>query len=804
MNDTFEQEWKLYREGGARRPFEADRPESAADPAAPFDAPPRRGELRIFADMRRPFVALLAEDRGAAGWLVVPVSPFTVPASPRERLAGERVFQLWNACVASRRFVERSWRVDALAEVDVADLAAAAAKASPGRVSDGESAVAQYEREFLVAGGNFVPLVRPRAAAPRRRWFASPALRAAAGLVICCGIAVYLATKDRPADTGAPIWTKEKVKTAEAPEFKPESIETLTQAFGGPVKQADFDACEDFDEEACEEEEEDFACAAPAVLAPPPAEAIREIAAMEERRRALPAGVVYNEPAGERYRRKRREPWDGKIDPGAVAVGDIAVVGAAVHAVPEAERYAEFRENEFLDPKSTPLSTFSLDVDTSSYTMMRRSVADQKRLPPRISVRIEEFVNYFHYDYPDPSGDAPVAATCETAPCPWNPGHELARVALQARRLDRDKVPPCNLTFLVDVSGSMGWNGGIEMVKKGLSMLVGELRDEDRVAIVTYASGTSVRLPATSGSDKARILGVIDSLMAGGSTAGSAGIQLAYDEAKKNFDAKRNNRVILVTDGDFNVGISSPKELEDFIAEKRESGVFLTVLGVGSGNYQDATMKKLANAGNGNYAYIDSVLEAKKVFLTEFGGTLQTVAKDVKLQVEFNPARVAGYRLLGYENRKLADKDFNDDKKDAGEIGAGHSMTAFYEIVPAGSDEEPVASVDPLKYQKTEAVESKDLFTVKLRWKAPDADTSVLAETVCPAPDPATRGEPSEDFRFASAVAEFALLLENSKFQGEASYEGVLERARAAKGADAEGWRAEFIRLVEAAALYAK
>ncbi len=491
-------------------------------------------------------------------------------------------------------------------------------------------------------------------------------------------------------------------------------------------------------------------------------------------------------------------------DLGAGAVGDIAVVGAAVHAVPEAERYAEFRENEFLDPKSTPLSTFSLDVDTSSYTMMRRSVADQKRLPPRTSVRIEEFVNYFHYDYPDPAEGAPVAATCEIAPCPWNPKHELARVALQARRLDRGNIPPCNLTFLVDVSGSMGWNGGIEMVKKGLSMLVGELRDEDRVAIVTYANGTSVRLPATSGSDKARILGVIDSLMAGGGTAGSAGIQLAYDEAKKNYDAKRNNRVILVTDGDFNVGISSPKELEDFIATKRGSGVFLTVLGVGQGNYQDATMKKLANAGNGNYAYIDSVLEAKKVFLTEFGGTLQTVAKDVKLQVEFNPARVAGYRLLGYENRKLADKDFNDDKKDAGEIGAGHSMTAFYEIVPAGSDEEPVASVDPLKYQKTEAVESKDLFTVKLRWKAPDADTSVLAETVCPAPDPERRGEPSEDFRFASAVAEYALLLEDSKFKGEASYAAVLERARAAKGADAEGWRAEFIRLVEAAALYAK
>ena len=356
--------------------------------------------------------------------------------------------------------------------------------------------------------------------------------------------------------------------------------------------------------------------------------------------------------------------------------------------------------------------------------------------------------------------------------------------------------------FLVDVSGSMSWHGGIEMAKKGLSMLVGELRDEDRVAIVTYANGTDVRLPSTPGSDKARILAVIDSLMAGGGTAGGAGIRLAYEEAKKNFDKTRNNRVVLVTDGDFNIGISSPKELEDFIAEKRASGVFLTVVGVGEGNYHDAAMKKLANAGNGNYAYVDSLLEAKKVFLTEFGGTLQTVAKDVKLQVEFNPAQVAAYRLLGYENRKLADKDFNDDRKDAGEIGSGHSMTAFYEIVPAGSGEEAVASVDPLKYQKTEGVESGDLFTVKLRWKAPDGDTSELAET--PFAAAAATDSPSEDFRFASAVAEYALLLEDSKFKGDASFADVLERARAAKGADEEGWRAEFIRLVEAAALHAR
>ena len=844
MNDTFEQEWKLYREGGARRPFEADRPGAAADPATPFDAPPRRGELRIFADMRRPFVALLAEDRGAAGWLVVPVSPFTVPASPRERLAGERVFQLWNACVASRRFVERSWRVDALAEADVADLAAAAAKASPGRVSDGEGAVAQYEREFLVAGGSFAPIVRPRdAAAPRRRWFASPALRAAAGLAVCCGIAVYVANmgaKDRRATASS----GSAVLVGDAP--APAADAAVERALAP-------EPIEEYAEEECEEEDWSDQDGLPvtfvaeaAAPAPEDAKAISEISQLETVRRAPPAPAAPAAPVVAQYSEmssiaprpaaatsvanvkspivmaryspgvrgrmmgagERRE-WDGQKDSGVAAVVGLDISGGALYdvsaagmAVPAAERYAEFSENEFLDPKATPLSTFSLDVDTTSYALMRREIAEGKRLPPRTSVRLEEFVNYFRYDYPQPADGRPLAVSCEAAPCPWNPAHKLARVALQARKLDKGTIPPCNLVFLVDVSGSMSWHGGIDMAKKGLSMLVGELRDEDRVAIVTYANGTSVRLPSTPGSDKARILAVIDSLMAGGGTAGGAGIQLAYEEAKKNFDKTRNNRVVLVTDGDFNIGISSPKELEDFIAEKRASGVFLTVVGVGAGNYQDATMKKLASAGNGNYAYVDSLLEAKKVFLTEFGGTLQTVAKDVKLQVEFNPAQVAAYRLLGYENRKLADKDFNDDKKDAGEIGSGHSMTAFYEIVPAGSGEEAVASVDPLKYQKTEGVESGDLFTVKLRWKAPDGDASELAET--PFAAAAATETPSEDFRFASAVAEYALLLEDSKFKGDASFADVLERARAAKGADDEGWRAEFIRLVEAAALYAK
>ena len=802
MSTTFEQEWKLYREGGARRPFEADR--RPAEGGA-FDAPVRAGEIRLFADMKRPFAALVAEDRGAPGWLLVPVSPFTVPASPRERLAGERVFQLWNACTASRRFVERSWRVDTLTESDLADLLAAAKRAAPGRLSrtDGENAVAQYEREFLVAGGSFVPLFRRE---PARLLFLRPAFRAAAVLAICCGIALYAGRtgERRDNDMIATPEIEECVADALPPEppdsLEPEAMEAMTRAFGGSTV-----------EEAADEEEDFEACEAMSVApaAPPSAEVtsvqfVRSPVRMEVVRapaaaaapapqvygqRALPSGVTYRQ---ERFRANRRD----------FIYGDDYQTGAAPMAVPAAERYAEFSENEFLDPKATPLSTFSLDVDTTSYALMRREIAEGKRLPPRTSVRLEEFVNYFRYDYPQPADGKPLAVSCEAAPCPWNPAHKLARVALQARKLDKGNIPPCNLVFLVDVSGSMSWHGGIDMAKKGLSMLVGELRDEDRVAIVTYANGTDVRLPSTPGTDKARILGVIDSLMAGGGTAGGAGIQLAYEEAKKNFDKTRNNRVVLVTDGDFNIGISSPKELEDFIAEKRASGVFLTVVGVGSGNYQDATMKKLASAGNGNYAYVDSLLEAKKVFLTEFGGTLQTVAKDVKLQVEFNPAQVAAYRLLGYENRRLADKDFNDDRKDAGEIGSGHSMTAFYEIVPAGSGEEAVASVDPLKYQKTEGVESGDLFTVKLRWKAPDGDASELAET--PFAAAAATDSPTEDFRFASAVAEFALLLEGSKFKGDASFADVLERARAAKGADPEGWRAEFIRLVEAAELYAR
>ena len=463
------------------------------------------------------------------------------------------------------------------------------------------------------------------------------------------------------------------------------------------------------------------------------------------------------------------------------------------------ERFAEFKENDFREVKTNPLSTFGLDVDTASYTTMRRYLTESKRLPPKDSVRIEEYVNYFSYDYAGPTGNVPVAVACELGACPWNAAHKLLRVGVQAKRIPKESIPPCNLVFLIDKSGSMSYNGGFTTLLQALRLLTDQLRAEDSVAIVSYASGVQVELPATSGADKAKIRGVLDKLRAGGGTSGGEGLQLAYEQAMKNFDKKKNNRVVLVTDGDFNIGINNPSELERYIATKRETGVFLTVLGVGYGNYKDAMMKKLANAGNGNYAFLDSVLEAKKVLMTEFGGTMLTVAKDVKLQLEFNPAQVGAYRLLGYENRRLAAKDFNDDKKDAGEMGSGHSMTALYELMPTGATN-AVAKTDDLKYQKQVPVASGELLTVKLRYKLPNADTSTRIDQPVVAKD-ITPAEPTEAFRFASAVAEFALLMKDSAYKGSATYNAVIKRAKGAKGRDDDGWRAEFIRLVESAQL---
>lgn len=766
--EVFESEWALYRQGAAQGAFVADNAKNAAK--GDFDSDVKVGEYRIFADMKRPFVALIVEDRGLLGWQIVPVSPFTVPASPREMLVGERVLQLWNSCVASRRFVERSWRVDSVSEADLADVKARMAVVVPGLIAAGVGAVAKYEKAFLVSGGNFAPLVEGK---PKRSvgiWRRYGGWSLAAMLMICLGATWMLYQEQLKSHEALRLENIRRVKEGDA--------EVRAQNYQGEMPEAVVECAES----AAEPQVDVLASAAASCPAP-----------REAREKACCESVVLV-----------KSPVTMRCVYGSVSPGERARrFPLRELPMPDGygtERYAEYRENEFLDPKSAPLSTFSLDVDTSSYTLMRRYLTDQKRLPPRNSVRLEEYVNYFRYSYLQPQGNDPIAVNCELAECPWNKSHKLLRLGVQAKRLEGNSLPPCNLTFLVDRSGSMNGNNGMELLKSGLKMLVTKLRDEDHVSIVTYADGTSVLLGSTPGCQKAKILDAIDSLCAGGCTYGSGGIQLAYEEASRNFDKKANNRVILVTDGDFNVGISSPKELEDFIASKRSSGIFLSVVGVGHGNYQDAKMKKLANAGNGNYAYLDSVLEAKKVMVSEFGGTLFTVAKDVKVQIEFNPAQVSGYRLLGYENRLLKAKDFNDDKKDAGEIGSSHTMTAFYEIVPAGAEKDAAGTVDPLKYQKSTTVESAELFTVKMRWKAPDGDKSDLKEIAWRAAD-ITRPEASEDFRFASAVAEFALLLENSKFKGGASFKDVIERARAAKGADEEGYRAEFIRLVETAEL---
>jgi Ca-activated chloride channel family protein len=482
-----------------------------------------------------------------------------------------------------------------------------------------------------------------------------------------------------------------------------------------------------------------------------------------------------------------------------MGVGAVAAANAWSHpAEPfNTEAYNVVNENRFLGAASNPLSTFSIDVDAASYSNVRRFLS-QGTLPPKDAVRLEELVNYFPYRYPDRSGDHPFAVSTEVAPCPWATDHRLVRIGLQARRVATRDLPPSNLVFLSDVSGSMQSSDKLPLVQQAFRALVRELRPEDRVAIVVYAGAAGLVLPPTSGSDKATILEAIDQLQAGGSTAGGAGIRLAYDVAREHFNAEGNNRVILASDGDFNIGVSSDAEMVRLIEQRREEGTFLTVLGFGTGNLKDSKMEQMADKGNGHYAYIDSFREAQKVFVQEFGGTLFTVAKDVKIQVEFNPARVQSYRLLGYENRLLAKEDFKDDKKDAGELGSGHSVTALYEVVPAGA--RPVAlSDDSLTYQEVSlrpgARHSSELLTVRLRYKDPKGSTSKLLE----APVTDRTGAASEDMRFASAVAEFALLLRDSEHKGQASWEQVLSLARGARGEDEQGYRGEFVGLVETA-----
>lgn len=462
------------------------------------------------------------------------------------------------------------------------------------------------------------------------------------------------------------------------------------------------------------------------------------------------------------------------------------------------EQYDALAENEFLDAAGNPLSTFSIDVDTASYSNIRRFLNDN-RLPPGDAVRIEEMVNYFIYDYPQPRGDDPFSITLETAPCPWNQGHDLVMIGLQGKNLTAQETKPGNLVFLIDVSGSMNDPAKLPLLKSAFRLFVNQLRDQEHIAIVTYAGSAGLVLDSTPGYQRRQILEAIDRLDAGGSTAGGQGIQLAYDIAKRNFIPGGNNRIILATDGDFNVGVSSDGELVRMIEEKRRDGIYLTVLGFGTGNYKDSKMEKLADKGNGNYYTIDTINEAKKILVKELGSLLFTIAGDVKLQIEFNPAQVKTYRLVGYENRTLAKEDFNDDTKDAGELGAGHTVTAFYEIVNAGSDETH-GTVDPLKYQKNVIRDSPELLTVKLRYKRPDEASSHLITRSIQRPRyDVMEHVVSDNFRFAAAVAEFGLLLKDSKHKGSASYPHVLTMARQGQGPDPWGYRSEFITLVEKA-----
>ncbi|MEH2128476.1 vWA domain-containing protein [Nostoc sp.] len=465
------------------------------------------------------------------------------------------------------------------------------------------------------------------------------------------------------------------------------------------------------------------------------------------------------------------------------------------------ENYNRIEDNPFHRVGNDPLSTFSIDVDTASYSNVRRFIT-QGELPPKDAVRIEELINYFTYNYPQPKGERPFSVTTEVAAAPWNPQHKLVQVGLQGKRLETKTLPPSNLVFLIDVSGSMDDPNKLPLVQQSLKLLVNQLRPEDRVSLVVYAGNAGLVLPATSGNQKSTILAAIDRLEAGGSTAGGQGIELAYKIAKESFLKSGNNRVILATDGDFNVGVSSDGDLTRLIEQKRDQGIFLTVLGFGTGNYKDGKMEQLADKGNGNYAYIDTLLEAKKVLVNDLRGTLFTIAKDVKIQVEFNPAKVQAYRLIGYENRLLQNQDFNDDKKDAGDIGAGHSVTALYEIIPTGTKSDvKLPEIDPLRYQRSGETASdaagNELMQVKLRYKSPQDSTSQLITQTIQDDDLRTDQIPSTNLRFAAAVATFGMVLRDSEYKGDASYDLVMKLATQGKGEDQEGYRGEFIRLVE-------
>lgn len=469
-----------------------------------------------------------------------------------------------------------------------------------------------------------------------------------------------------------------------------------------------------------------------------------------------------------------------------------------------AETYKEIKENSFVAVAQQPVTTFSADVDRAAYANVRRIIG-YGQIPPKDAVRIEEMVNYFDYDYPAPEeGSAsPLRVSPELAPAPWNPNHLLLRIGLQAKKIDLAKAPPSNIVFLIDVSGSMDEENKLPLLKSSFKMLLGQLRPDDKIAIVTYANGTKVALPSTSVKDKEKIIKVLDNLYASGGTSGGKGIQLAYEQAQKSFIKNGNNRIILATDGDFNIGINNTTDLEKFIEKQRESGIYMSVLGFGIGNYRDDMAETIADKGNGNYAYIDNITEAKKVLVNELSGTLFAVAKDVKLQLEFNPKYVKEYKLIGYENRMLANEDFTNDKKDAGEIGAGHTVTALYELVP--SDGKVAQS---LRYQSQELNEKgkgNELGFLKIRYKDPKVKDAKSVEITEPLIfNKKALKETSTDYRFAASVAEFGILLRDNSNKANATYDQVIELAEGAIGKDPEGYRKEFVRLVKSVKMLPK
>lgn len=467
------------------------------------------------------------------------------------------------------------------------------------------------------------------------------------------------------------------------------------------------------------------------------------------------------------------------------------------------EEYDLIRENTFKDTAQNPVSTFSIDVDTASYSNVRRFLEGNNALPPKDAVRIEELINYFDYSYPDASGKDPFSITMEEGPCPWAKEHRLVLIGLQGKKLDYKELKPSNFVFLVDSSGSMDSPDKLPLLKNAFKLFLDALDKRDRVAIVAYAGSAGLVLPSTPASEKEVILKALDRLKAGGATAGGQGIELAYSVAKKNLVAEGNNRVILATDGDFNIGQSSTSELVRMIEEKRKDGIFLTILGFGMGNYKDGRMEQISNAGNGNYFYIDNIREAEKVLARDMRANMFTIARDVKIQVEFNPAHAAAWRLIGYENRVMAREDFDDDKKDAGELGAGHQVTALYEIIPPGVKSD-VPTGAPLKYQTAKPAPGKhsgELMTAKLRYKPLDEDKSRLLERAVKSDAKRTLDKTSDNFRFAASVAGFGMLLRDSKFKGTLTYADVLDLAKESTSTDEFGERGEFLRLVKSASL---